>query len=81
MGEYELFRIEERENIKSMLKKLSIITNDLYVLGRIILELDLIIKILLSLSKIWQSKCDVIWKGNNFETLSYDELRGKLLAY
>ena len=79
--EYELFRMEEGENIESMFERLSTITNDLHALGRIIPETDLILKILRSLPKTWQSKCDAIQEGNNLDTLSYDELRGKLLAY
>ena len=73
--------MKDEENIESMFERLSIITNDLHDLGRIIPEFDLILKILKSLQKTWQSKCDAIQEGNNLETLSYNELRGKLLAY
>ena len=53
----------------------------MYALRRIILESDLILKIFKSLLKIWEPKCDVIQKGNNFETLSYVEQKRKHLAY
>ena len=60
MEEYELFRMEDGENIESMFERLSTIINDLHALGRIIPETDLILKILRSLPKSWQSKGDTI---------------------
>ena len=67
--------MEDGENIESMFERFSTITIDLHALRIIILELDLILKILKSLPKnVAIQKCDAIQKGNNLETFSYDEL-------
>ena len=58
--EYELFRMKDGENIESMFEKLSTIIIDLHALGRVIPEIDLILKILRGLPKTWQSKYDAI---------------------
>ena len=79
--EYEIFKIEEGERAEQMFERLFFIVNGLHALGRIIFERELNIKFLKTLLRSLQSKVDAIQEGNDLATLSYDELRGKLLAY
>ena len=56
--EYKIFRMEEDEKIQPMFQKL--IMNDLHNLGRIIPNVEFVMKILRTLPKAWQSMIDAI---------------------
>ena len=79
--EYELFHMKEDENIDEMFERLSVIINNLGVLGKSYTDEELVRKVLRSLKKPWLSKISAIQEGHDISTLTYDELRGNLIAY
>ncbi|XP_016168477.1 uncharacterized protein LOC107611023 [Arachis ipaensis] len=81
MKEYEMFSMKEDESIDQMFKRFSIIINNLDAIGRNYSEGTLVRKILRSLTKKWEVKSIAISERNDLIKITYDELRGKLLAY
>ncbi|XP_072080926.1 uncharacterized protein [Arachis hypogaea] len=81
MKEYEMFSMKEDESIDQMFERFSIIINNLDAMGRNYSEETLVRKILRSLTKKWEVKSTAISERNDFIKITYDELRGKLLAY
>ncbi|XP_072071952.1 uncharacterized protein [Arachis hypogaea] len=81
MKEYEMFSMKEDESINQMFKRFSIIINNLDAMGRNYSEETLVRKILRSLTKKWEVKSTTISERNDLIKITYDELRGKLLAY
>ncbi|MED6140118.1 hypothetical protein PIB30_090063 [Stylosanthes scabra] len=51
------------------------------MLGKEFSEEEIVDKVLWSLTPKWDGKITVIEEGRNFNTLTYDQLRGNLLAY
>ncbi|MED6191383.1 hypothetical protein PIB30_115892, partial [Stylosanthes scabra] len=51
------------------------------MLGKTFTEEEIVDKVLWSLTPKWDSKITVIEEGINFNTLTYDQLRGNLIAY
>ncbi|XP_057756290.1 uncharacterized protein LOC130975519 [Arachis stenosperma] len=81
MKEYEMFSMKEDESIDQMFERFSIIINNLDAMGRSYSEETLVRKILRSLTKKWEVKSTAISERNDLIKITYDELRGKLLAY
>ncbi|XP_015941374.1 uncharacterized protein LOC107466878 [Arachis duranensis] len=81
MKEYEMFSMKENKSIDQMFERFSIIINNLDAMGRSYSEETLVRKILRSLTKKWEVKSTTISGRNNLIKITYDELRGKLLAY
>ncbi|XP_072090534.1 uncharacterized protein [Arachis hypogaea] len=81
MKEYEMFSMKEEESIDQIFKRFSIIINNLDAMGRSYSEETLVRKILRSLTKKWKVKSTAISERNDLIKITYDELRGKLLAY
>ncbi|XP_016185068.1 uncharacterized protein LOC107626683 [Arachis ipaensis] len=81
MKEYEMFNMKEDESIDQMFERFSIIINNLDAMGKSYSEETLVRKILRSLTKKWEVKSTVISERNDLIKITYDELRGKLLAY
>ncbi|XP_072074150.1 uncharacterized protein [Arachis hypogaea] len=81
MKEYEMFSMKEDESIDQMFERFSIIINNLDAMGRNYSEETLVRKILRSLTKKWEVKSTAISERNDLIKITYDELRGKLLAY
>ncbi|XP_016191848.1 protein CROWDED NUCLEI 4-like [Arachis ipaensis] len=81
MKEYEIFSMKEDESIDQMFERFSIIINNLDAMGRNYSEETLVRKILRSLTKKWEVKSTTISERNDLIKITYDELRGKLLAY
>ena len=54
--EYELFHMKEDEKIDEMFERLSVIVNNLDVLGKSYMDEELVRKVLRSLTKPWLSK-------------------------
>ncbi|XP_072088159.1 uncharacterized protein [Arachis hypogaea] len=73
--------MKEDESIDQMFERLSIIINNLDAMGRSYSEETLVRKILRSLTKKWKVKSTAISERNDLIKITYDELRGKLLAY
>ncbi|XP_016164839.1 uncharacterized protein LOC107607389 [Arachis ipaensis] len=82
---FEEFRkvssMKEDESIDQMFERFSIIINNLDTMGRNYSEETLVRKILRSLTKKWEVKSTAISERNDLIKITYDELRGKLLAY
>ncbi|XP_072072112.1 uncharacterized protein [Arachis hypogaea] len=81
MKEYEMFSMKEDESIDQIFERFSIIINNLDAMGRNYSEETLVRKILRSLTKKWEVKSTAISERNDLIKITYDELRGKLLAY
>ena len=79
--EYELFHMKEDEKIDEMFERLSVIVNNLDVLGKILTYEELVRKVLRSLTRLWLSKILAIQEGRDIITLTYDEFRGNLITY
>ena len=55
-----MFKMEEEKFIKDLIERFTTITNHLILLGRTFDKVDLVHKILKSLTKEWQSKVTTI---------------------
>ena len=63
--EYELFHMKEDEKIDEMFERLSIIVNNLDVLGKTLTDEELVRKVLRSLTRPWLSKISAIQEGRD----------------
>ncbi|VFQ62989.1 unnamed protein product [Cuscuta campestris] len=79
--EYELFSMKENEKIEEMFERFSNIINPLNLLGKTYTDRELVRKVLRSLSPKWRSKVDTIEEGRDFQTMTYDALRGNLITH
>ncbi|VFR01352.1 unnamed protein product [Cuscuta campestris] len=79
--EYELFMMMENETIDGMFESFSTIVSNLDTLGKHYEDHVLVQKILRSLTPEWKSTVNPIKEGRDYNTLTYDALRGKLLTY
>ncbi|VFQ74600.1 unnamed protein product [Cuscuta campestris] len=79
--EYELFMMMENETIDGMFERFSTIISNLDTLGKHYEDHVLVQKILRSLTPEWKSTVNPIKEGRDYNTLTYDALRGKLLTY
>ncbi|XP_009779249.1 uncharacterized protein LOC107791301 [Nicotiana tabacum] len=77
---YELFSMKERESIEEMFARFSKIISDLKAFGKPYISGDQGRKILRSLPTTWQTKV-VTLESQYLNKLSYDELRGELIAF
>jgi len=75
---YELFSMEENEDIKCMLTCFQTIHNELISLGRTYDNYDHIDKILIRLSRKWGWQVTTLRALKNFESMSFEELVGTL---
>ncbi|VFQ79166.1 unnamed protein product [Cuscuta campestris] len=64
-----------------MFERFSNIINPLNLLGKTYTDRELVRKVLRSLSLKWRSKVDAIEEGRDFQTTTYDALRGNLITY
>ncbi|VFQ66013.1 unnamed protein product [Cuscuta campestris] len=78
--EYELFAMKENELVEDMFGRFSNIVNDLDMLGTLT-DKELVRKILRSLTKEWESKVNFIYKGRDYNVITYDGLQGNLITY
>ncbi|VFQ67257.1 unnamed protein product [Cuscuta campestris] len=78
---YELFSMKENKKIEEMFERFSNIINPLNLLGKTFTDRELVRKVLRSLSPKWRSKVDAIEEGRDFQTTTYDALRGNLITY
>ena len=81
MREYELFCMKDDENIDEMFERFAVIINNLDMMGKSFEDEELVRKILRSLTNPWLSKTTAIQEGRDISTLTYDELRGNLIAF
>ncbi|XP_075079812.1 uncharacterized protein LOC107768901 [Nicotiana tabacum] len=78
--DYELFSMKEGEYIEEMFVRFSKIISDLKAFGKPYTSGDQVRKILRSLPTTWQTKV-VTLESQDLNKLSYDELRGELIAF
>ena len=73
--------MEKDEEIDDMFERLSTIVNNLKILGKSYSNEELVSKMLRSLTRPWSSKVSAIQESKDLSMLSYDRLRGNLIAY
>ncbi|XP_016440797.1 uncharacterized protein LOC107766514 [Nicotiana tabacum] len=78
--EYELFQMKDGESVEEIFSKFSKILGDLKSFGRSIKSGEHVRKILRSLPTIWQPKV-IALECQDLDKISYDELRGDLIAF
>ncbi|MFV0960615.1 hypothetical protein QML37_29340 [Klebsiella pneumoniae] len=78
---FELFRMKPSETISDMITRLTDITNSLKALGKEYSQVDLVRKVLRSLTPEWERKTTAIEEANDLNTLSLENLVGNLMAY
>ncbi|KAH0754582.1 hypothetical protein KY290_024852 [Solanum tuberosum] len=78
--DYELFSIKEGETIEGMFARLSKIIGELKASGKTYPPIEHIQRVLRSLPPQWHAKV-VALKSMNLNTLTYDEVRGYLIAF
>ena len=61
--QYEIFKINNNENIAKIFARFNNIINDLYALGKSYTSTELVNKILRSLPKVYQRKVVAIWEA------------------
>ncbi|KAK8508418.1 hypothetical protein V6N12_020199 [Hibiscus sabdariffa] len=79
--EYENFKMDPNEDIKSMFDRFSTIVNQLKGFGEEILEDKLIRKLIYSFTQSWDSKKTAIIEAKDLKKLKLDELIGSLLTH
>ncbi|KAK8662540.1 hypothetical protein V6N13_092113 [Hibiscus sabdariffa] len=79
--EYENFKMDPNEDIKSMFDRFSTIVNQLKGFGEEIPEDKLIRKLIYSLPQSWDSKKTAIIEAKDLKKLKLDELIGSLLTH
>ncbi|XP_009799772.1 uncharacterized protein [Nicotiana sylvestris] len=78
--DYELFQMKEGESIEEMFARFSKIISDVKAFGKPYSSGIKVRKILRSLPTTWQTKV-VALESQDLNKLSYDELRGNLIAF
>ncbi|XP_065874726.1 PWWP domain-containing protein 3-like [Euphorbia lathyris] len=78
---YELFEMNDNEDISEMNARFTNIINELKRLGKNFTEEEKVKKILRSLPKSWQAKKTPVEEAQDLTTYKYDELIGSLLTH
>ncbi|VFQ68278.1 unnamed protein product [Cuscuta campestris] len=81
LHEYKLFSMKENESIDSIFERFSTIINNLDTLGKYYTNHELVRKILCCMTLEWKSEVNAITEGRDYNVLTYDTFRGKLLTY
>jgi len=80
VNEYELFKMAENENVEDMFSRFNKIICELKSLGMVYSNGLQVRKLIRSLPKAWQTKVAILEDGD-LQKMTYDELRGNLMAY
>ena len=80
VNEYELFKMADDENVESMFSRFSKIFCELKSLGMVYSNSLQVSKLFKSLPKAWETKAAIQEDGDR-QYMTYDELRGNLIAY
>jgi len=80
VNEYELFKMVEDENVEAMFSRFSKIICELKSLGMVYSNGLQVRKLVRSLPKAWETKVAILEDGD-LQKMTYDELRGNLMAY
>ena len=76
-----MFKMQPNETITSWFDRYTTIINQLNQLGRVILEDELVKRLLRSLSKTWRSTVVAIREAKDLNKIFLDEICGFLLTY
>ena len=79
--EYELFRMQSGEIILDLQKRFVHLTNHLSVLGKTLMNDELNLKVLRSLTREWQPKVTAILEKKSLSSMTSATLFGKLQEY
>ncbi|GAV63836.1 UBN2 domain-containing protein, partial [Cephalotus follicularis] len=79
--EYELFKMNEDEDIKSMFTRFTNIINALQSLDKTFSNSELVRKILRCLPRSWMPKVTAIEEAKNLSILPLEDLLGSLMTY
>ncbi|XP_072087917.1 uncharacterized protein [Arachis hypogaea] len=79
--EYKIFSMKEGESIDEIFERFNVIINGLDATGITHPKPVLVRKVLRSLNKEWEIKAMVIAKSSIIDQMTYDDLRGNLLAF
>ncbi|KAH9668399.1 hypothetical protein KPL70_021401 [Citrus sinensis] len=79
--QYELFQMEQNENVYSMYTRFTDIVNTLGALGKTFSNSEKVKKIIRPLPKEWRPKRTAIEEAKNLNTLPLDDLIGSLISY
>src|SRR5438270_11362154 len=78
---FELFTMNEGESITEMYTRFTDIINSLIGVGKIYTQVELVRKIILSLTFEWEKNVTAIKEANDLSTFSVENLIGNLMAY
>ncbi|XP_020987891.1 uncharacterized protein LOC110275874 [Arachis duranensis] len=79
--DYEMFSMKEEETIDAMFERFNIIITGLDAIGIRYPESVLVRRILRCLTKEWETKAITIAESSGIDKMTYDDLRGNLLAF
>src|SRR5262249_18355415 len=79
--EYKMYNMRDDENIEEFFDRYSKLLVELQALRKSFSNYEISKKIMRMLPKAWQSKVDSLESSKNFRKLTYDEIRGILIAY
>lgn len=80
INKYKLFKMADDEDVKTMFSRFSQIVSEMKSLGMVYAYSLQIRKLIRSLSKAWETKVAIL-EESDLQTMTYDELRGNLMAY
>ena len=81
LNQYEMFKMLEKESITTWFDRFTTIVNQLNQLEKIILEDELIKRLLRSLPKAWRPTMIAIREAKDLNKISLDEICGSFLTY
>ncbi|GAV58551.1 UBN2 domain-containing protein, partial [Cephalotus follicularis] len=79
--DYEMFTMNENEDIKTMFTRFTNITNALQSLDKVYSNSEMVRKILMSLPRAWMPKVTAIEEAKNLNTLPLEDLLGSLMTH
>ena len=76
-----MFKMQANEGVTSCFDRYTTIVNQLNQLGKVILEDEIVKRLLKSLPKSWRSTVVAIREAKGLNKISLDEICGSLLTY
>lgn len=80
VNEYELFKMADDEDVETIFSRFSKTVSELKSLGMVYANSLQVRKRIQSLPKAWETKV-VILEDSDLQNITYDELRGNIMAY
>ncbi|XLT31973.1 hypothetical protein HN873_063265, partial [Arachis hypogaea] len=79
--EYEMFAMKEGESIDELFERFNTIIVGLNAMGIKYPESVVVRRVLRCLTKEWETKALIISESSGLDSMTYDDLRGNLLAF